>query len=557
MPHPQLLNITLDPPYNTGKDFVYPDDYRDNIRNYLRLTCQTDDENQKLSSNTDASGRFHTDWLNMMYPRLKLARNLLSRDGAIFASIDETEHTRLRLAMDEIFGQENFIADMVWAAGRKNDSKLISISHEYIVCYARDHGHLREKKILWRQRKKGLEDIYSKYGKLKRQHGDDFSTMTRAMKQWYGDLPDNHPAKAHRHYSHVDRRGVYFPDNIAWPGGGGPKYDVLHPVTGVPVKVPSAGWRFSRPETMQQRIDDDRIHFGIDENSVPCRKSYLSEHEFEAPYSVFYQDGRAASKRLRSLMGTPCFDYPKDEQILREIVGMMSVGKDICVDCFAGSGTFFHSVMEQNAYDGGKRRCLLVQLPESLHPRQKAQQIAVDFCDQLGKPHTIAELTKERLRRTANKITDENPSFKGDLGFRVFKLDSSNIRAWEPDSEDLEHTLLDSIDHIKPDRSEDDILYELLLRLGVDLCVPVETRTIAGKAVRSVGAGTLMACLDKNIARDGVEALALGIVDWHKKLSPAGDSTVVFLDSAFADDVAKTNLAAILEQHGLGNVRSL
>ncbi len=549
--------IYIDPPYNTGKDFVYPDDYRDSMRNYQKLTGQTGDDNRKLSSNTEASGRFHTDWLNMMYPRLKLARNLLTSDGAIFASIDEMEHTRLRVAMDEIFGQENFVADMVWAAGRKNDSKLISVSHEYIVCYVRDHGHLREQKILWRQRKKGLEDIYAQYKKINRQYGDDFAAMTKALKRWYRDLPDSHPAKAHKHYSQVDRRGIYFRDNISWPGGGGPKYEVLHPVTKKPVMVPSRGWMTSDPIKMKNWIDEDLVHFGRDETGVPCIKSYLVDREYQVPYSVFYQDGRSAFKRLRSLMGAPCFDHPKDENMLQEIVGMMTSKDDICLDCFAGSGTFYHSVTAQNALDGGKRRCLLVQLPERLDPSIKEQKIAAEYCDSIGKPRTIAELTKERLRRTGSKIKEANPQFTGDLGFRVFKLGTSNIHAWEPDGDDLKQTLLDSIDHIKSDRTQDDILYELLLKLGLDLCVPVETRTIAGKAVRSIGAGTLISCLDEHIARKEVDSLALGMADWHKQLEPTGDATVIFRDSAFEDDVAKTNLAAILEQHGLGNVRSL
>ena len=548
--------IYIDPPYNTGKDFVYPDDFRNGIKNYLELTGQIDGESRKLSSNMETSGRFHTDWLNMMYPRLKLARNLLQRDGAIFASIDETEHIRLRMAMDEIFGQENFIADMVWAAGRKNDSKLISVSHEYIVCYARDHGHLSEQKTLWRQRKKGLEDIYAHYEKLKRQHGDDCAAITQDLKRWYRDLPDSHPAKAHRHYSQVDRRGIYFPDNISWPGGGGPKYEVLHPVTKKPVMVPSRGWMTSDPQKMNRWIDEDLVHFGQDETSVPCIKSYLKDREHQTPYSVFYQDGRAASKRLRALMDAPCFDYPKDEQVLQEIVGMMTAEDDICVDFFAGSGTFYHSVIAQNALDGRKRRCFLIQLPEGLDPDTKEQKIAAAYCDAIGKPRILTELTKERLRRAANKVKDENPTFTGDLGFRVFKLDSSNIRAWEPD-DDIEGTLLDSIDHIKPNRSQDDILYELLLKLGLDLCVPIETRTIAGKAVHSIGTRTLIACLDEHIDREEVDSLALCIAEWHNQLESEGDTTVIFRDSAFEDDVAKTNMAAILEQHGLGNVRSL
>ncbi len=187
----------------------------------------------------------------------------------------------------------------------------------------------------------------------------------------------------------------------------------------------------------------------------------------------------------------------------------------------------------------------------------KDGKIAAEFCDKLKKPRTIAELTKERLRRAAKKIKDESPMFAGDLGFRVFKLDSSNIRSWEPDRENLEQTLLDSIVHIKNDRTERDILFELLLKLGLDLCVPIETRIIAAKKIHSIGAGVLFACLDEKITREEVESLGIGIVKWHTELSPAGESTVVFRDSAFTDDVAKTNLAAILEQHGLSNVRSL
>jgi adenine-specific DNA-methyltransferase len=213
--------------------------------------------------------------------------------------------------------------------------------------------------------------------------------------------------------------------------------------------------------------------------------------------------------------------------------------------------------MAQNAIDGGNRRCILVQLPEPLDSESKDQRVAADFCDKLDKPHTIAELTKERLRRAAKKIKDENPTLAGDLGFRVFKLDSSNIRAWEPDRDDLDQTLLDHQEHLKEDRAEQDILYELLLKLGLDLCVPIEAKTIVGKAVHSIGGGVLLACLATQITCDEVESLAQGIVAWHKALAPAGDTTCVFRDSAFADDVAKTNLAAILNQHGLTNVRSL
>jgi adenine-specific DNA-methyltransferase len=242
--------------------------------------------------------------------------------------------------------------------------------------------------------------------------------------------------------------------------------------------------------------------------------------------------------------------YPKPVELIRYIVQMI-LGKDaVVLDFFAGSGPTAHAVMEQNAVDSGTRRYVLVQIPEPLDAKNENQKEAAQYCDKLGKPRNIAELTKERLRRAAKKIKDEAPMFAGDLGFRVFKLDSSNIRAWEPDREDLGTTLLDSVEHLKEGRTEADVLYELLLKRGLDLCVPIETRAMAGKDVHAVGGGVLMACLAEQIERGDVEPLALGIVEWHKAMAPAGDTTCVFRDSAFADDVAKTNLVAILGQYG-------
>ena len=549
--------IYIDPPYNTGKDFVYPDDYTDGLKNYFVLTGQVDDEGRNISSNTEASGRFHTRWLNMLYPRLRLARDLLRPDGAIFCSCDEAEHPRLREMMDELFGQENFVADLVWAAGRKNDSRLISVSHEYIVCYVRDAEYLAEHRIVWRQRKRGLEDIYAVHKRLSQRYGSDYESITSGLKSWYRQLADSHPAKAHKHYCYADARGVYFPSDISWPGGGGPDYEVLHPRTRKPVRVPSRGWKTPDPEKMQEWIDNDRIHFGSDEDSVPCIKSYLSERERQTPYSVFYKDGRAATKRLRKLMDGDHFDFPKDEMVIQEIVEMMTSSDDIVVDLFAGSGTTGHATIVQNSADAGRRRFILVQLPEPLDPGNRNQKVAAEFCDRLCVPRNIAELTKERLRRAARKLKEENPSYEGDLGFRVFKLDTSNMRVWNPKPDDLEGALRSSLGHIEPGRTEQDILCELLLKLGLDLCAPVETRIIAGKSVYAVGAGTLIACLDEAISRDDSEPLALGIADWHDELSSVGESIIIFRDSAFCDDVAKTNLAEILGQRGLGNVRSL
>jgi adenine-specific DNA-methyltransferase len=269
---------------------------------------------------------------------------------------------------------------------------------------------------------------------------------------------------------------------------------------------------------------------------------------------LYTRDGTAD---VDQLFDVRIFDFPKPIDLISSLVEQSSENGDIVLDFFAGSGTTGNSVMKQNVVDGFNRRYIVVQLPEPLSVNNRDQKTAADFCDKLGKPRNIAELTKERLRRAGKKIRAENPMFAGDLGFRVFKLASSNIRAWEPNRDDLPSTLEASIEHLKTDRTEQDILFELLLKLGLDLTIPIEQKSIAGKAVHNIGAGTLLVCLSEKIASVEVEPLALGIAAWHKALAPAGDTTVVFRDSAFADDVAKTNLTAILQQHGLENVRSL
>lgn len=301
----------------------------------------------------------------------------------------------------------------------------------------------------------------------------------------------------------------------------------------------------------------------MDNETRILRKIYLADQDGRTPENLwsaeFAGTTRQANAELKELFDSPPFDTPKPISLGQRILSLTTAGaeNDIIVDFFAGSGTTGHAVLAQNASDGGKRRYILVQLPEPLDLENKEQRTAAEFCDQLRKPRTIAELTKERLRRAAAKIKADNPMFTGDTGFRVFKLDHSNIRAWNPNPADLEASLFDHQDHLLEGRSEADVLYELLLKLGLDLCVPIEQRTIAGREVHSVGGGVLMACLAEQITGEQVEPLAQGIIDWHKELAPAGDTTCVFRDSAFENDVAKTNLAAILEQHGIQNVRSL
>ena len=512
--------IYIDPPYNTGKDFVYPDNFQDNIKNYLELTGQVEG-GAKISSNTEASGRFHTDWLNMMYPRLKLARNLLKDEGVIFISIDDIEFSNLRRICDEVFGEENFAGSILWKKKTNgNNMGVIPPVHDYIVCYGRQ---LQESSILGFQlSKEYLESEYSN--------------------------PDNDP------------RGPWTTSDLS-ANHEGPYFGIMNPVSGE-THFPADGryWVFNEKEVLN-RIADGRIIFGKSGNAKPVQKKFLSDRASLRKKAESWWDAHGYNEEgtaeIGSLLATKVFNHTKPSKLLSNILDISSSETDLVLDFFAGSGTTGHAVMAQNSADGSNRRYILVQLPEPLDPENKDQKTAADFCDQLAKPRTIAELTKERLRRAAQKIKDENPLFVGDLGFRVFKLDTSNIRAWQPNRDDLEQTLLDHAEHIVAGRSEQDILYELLLKLGLDLTVPIEQKTIADKTVYSIGAGALLVCLAEGISLDAVELLAQGIIGWHTELKPAVDTRLVFRDSAFADDVTKTNLTAILQQHGLDDVRSL
>ncbi len=519
--------IYIDPPYNTGKDFVYPDKYDDNLSTYLRYTGQVNDEGFKTSSNTEASGRFHTNWLNMMYPRLKLARNLLRSDGVLFMTIDDTEVANLRCICDDIFGEENFVANVVWQKkyAVANDDPGIGVMHDHLLVYRRSDAFVR--------------------GLLPR---------TDEQNDRYTN-PDDDP------------RGEWASDNYVSNKSKDERptlwYPIKHPRTGEDVWPDEhAVWRYSSEKHLEIEREG-RLYWGPGQSyRKPRLKRYLKEVQqgIVPPTWWTFEDcghNDEAQKETANLLGQKVFSTPKPVRLIRRMLTIGAPADSLVLDFFAGSGSTGHAVMSANQEDAGNRRYMLVQLPEPLAPDNKDQKTAADFCDQLKVPRNIAELTKERLRRAAKKVKDENPMFAGDLGFRVFKLDASNIRAWDPDRQNLPKSLLESVDHLKTDRTETDILYELLLKLGLDLCVPIEKKKISGKDVHSIGGGVLLACLADKITRDQVEPLTEGIVKWHKALAPAGDTTCVFRDSAFADDVAKTNLTAILNQHGLANVRSL
>lgn len=339
--HKKVKMIYIDPPYNTGKDFVYKDNFKDNIKNYKEITGQMDGEGRNLSNNPETSGRYHTDWLNMMYPRLKLARNLLKDDGIIAISIDEKEIHNLKKLCDEIFGEENFIAEIVWKNGSKNDQDYISVQHEYIVVLTKDKS---SNSGAWLVKKEGVEKIYQTFESLRKKNGNDWSKIHKEALNWYNSLDKSDPILQNKHYSWMDEKGVYFPDNISGPNDGQYVYDVIHPTTNKPVKAPSRGWVCPEAK-MLELIKDELVHFGTDESTVPCLKTYLKNTEYVSLNSLIVKDGRAASKRLQNLFGEKVFTNPKDEEILSYLFNAFGVvGDDIVFDFFAGSGTTFHAV---------------------------------------------------------------------------------------------------------------------------------------------------------------------------------------------------------------------
>ena len=434
--------IYIDPPYNTGKDFVYPDDFQDNIRNYKELTRQTKD-GEKLSTNTESGGRFHTKWLNMIYPRLILARNLLDKTGALIVSIGDEEISSMIAVLMEIFGEENHSGNFVIIRSEGGGlAKQIVKGHDYLLVYAKDIScfkplrrprQIRGKIVEINEEKFWIEEDwlrkeFGKYGTCK-----------------YEEIEKYHGSEKKLEIDKGISSGSY----------------VLIP------KDRDNGHIVGR----LRKIEDDASKF----------------------HSVQKHLNAKSSEDLRAIDMPEIFEFPKPVSLICELVlggsFFTKTDCDIILDFFAGSGTTAHAVMAQNVMDGGNRRYILIQLPEPLDPCKKTQESAANFCKKIKKPFNIAELTKERLRRAIRKIKADNPRYKGDLGFQVFKLDSSNIREWDSRPDELKDSLKASVDHIKSDRSELDILYELLLRLGLDLCVPIKRRSIVSKEVYSIIGG--------------------------------------------------------------------
>jgi adenine-specific DNA-methyltransferase len=532
--------IYVDPPYNTGNDMVYDDDFAETSVDYLAKSGQADQEGVRLVANPESNGRFHSDWLSMMLPRLKLARNLLADDGVVVVSIDENEHHNLVSLGEEIFGSAGFVGEIVVKNSSKNDQNYVSIQHEYVVLFVKNR---QANPGIWLERKEGLEKIYAAFDMFRSEHGDDWIAIHSAAQEWYKTFPPSDPVSGSKHYTWMDERGVYFPDNIAGPNHGQYVYDVPHPITGKVCKMPSPGWRF--PEsTMKERIAEGRIHFGPDHTTVPNNKTYLASTEYQSLTSIRYADGRGASKRLEALFGSKVFTNPKDELLLRDIYKAVGVaGDDIVLDMFSGSGSALHAVLELNAAAGGSCSFIGIQVAEDLQEMLKvakggARQVvanAIALTESLGVPATIAEIGKQRMRLAGHCLEAEQGR---DVGFRVLRVETTNMNdVWYLPDETDQAQLAGLEASIKTGRSSEDVLFQVLLDWGLELAMPIAVEQVASNDLYVVEDGAMIACFDADVSLDVVREIA--------KREPM---RVVFRDAGFASDAVRINAEQVFAE---------
>jgi len=509
--------IFIDPPYNTGGEFIYPDNYRDNLDTYLKYTGQMSEAGTTLTSRKDSSGRRHTPWLSMMFPRLLLARNLLSQDGVFFATIGEDERDNLKKLCDEVFGEENFLAGIVWRKKSSPDARsTIGSVHDYVLCYLKN--------------------------------GDN-------PKGAVGKMPLSEKRKASFVNPDNDPRGPWASTDMTGMIGRATKdqfFEVELP-SGRKVRPPEGRSWGVVERTFLELKADNRIWFGANGDSVPRIKNFLNESEGQAVPTYWgieeVGSNEEATNELLELLKVPkVFDTPKPVRLLKRMI-QIAVDRDkehIVLDFFAGSCSTAHAVLDLNQSDGGNRRYIMVQLPELCAAKSEAYKAGYK---------TIGEISRKRLAAAGEFFDGEGPVT--DTGYRAFRLSNSGIKTWNPDSADLEKTLLDHEEHLVEGRTEIELLYELLLKRGVDLSVPIESRVVTDRTIYSVGYGVVFACLSDEIKPGEVDELGQSIVEWYRELSPSSDAYVFFRDSAFSGDVSKTNMSAILEQNGINHVRSL
>ena len=526
----KIKMIYIDPPYNTGKDFVYHDNFRQNVEEYDDSVERIDaDGNQNFKKNTRDGGRFHSDWLNMMFPRLKLAKNLLSEDGVIFISIDENEYVNLGNVCNEVFGEENFIENFIWTKNStKNLSKTTSTNHEYILCYAKSKSVIESLQI-FRIQKEGIDEVRELIRSFEPKE-ENVPLVEEALRDLYKKNPQWKGISMYNRIQFLPAQKCYQAyrlSDISAPvatGKSSNDYIVLHPVTKLPAKSPTSGWRFGRSK-MMSLIEQDRILFGKDETTTPQFKRMLDDVETEVVRSIV-QDFTDGKKELMRLFdGHAYFENAKPTTLVK-FFAQLTDKDSIILDFFAGSATTAHAVMQLNAEDGGNRKFIMVQLPEETDEKSEAFKAGYK---------TIPEISRERIRRAGDKIAAENPNAKLDIGFRALKIDSSNQRDVSKTTEEISQAnLLDDAENIKDDRNQFDLLYGFLLASGMELSSKFEIEKVSGKDVLTYdyfGEGTgVVACFEKTNS-EIIEKIA------HKQPLVA-----VFRDSMFETSQEKINL---------------
>ena len=495
--------ICIDPPYNTGEDFVYSDRFAEGQKPYWEQTGVTE-EGVKVDTNSESDGRFHSNWLSMMHSRLLIARYLLRADGVVFVSIDDKEVQNLRRVMDEVFGDENFIAQMVWEGAFKNDARQIGVNHEYVIVYARDRISLPAE---WSVAKEAVAPVLAEVARLKDEMGEDYDGASRALGAWFQNNKAT-PSFAHRRFRYVDKRGNYKEDDPTAPGGR--KFDLVNPKTGqvIPLRA-NRGWAFDQ-ETFNRMVDEERISF-VTKETIMVRR-HLHETDRMTPQSVFYQPARSASERLNRLMGAMVFDFPKDENVLRQLIEMSTSRDSLILDFFGGSGTTAQAVIELNNADGGNRKFILVQLPELIAADSPAHKAGFK---------KISDITIERTKRVIGRIqsdgegllpNDSHREFAEGLGFKVFKLAKSNFPRVEfmPDADKTEAENIELLKqyisekeatfHIQWERET--VLDEVLLKNGFMLDYTLTPRTEFTKNVVFLAKDAhkeSLVCLDQSL----------------------------------------------------------
>lgn len=520
----KIKMIYIDPPYNTGKDFVYKDDFHDNIKNYKEITQQT------TKANTETSGRFHTDWLNMMYPRLKLARNLMREDGFIFVSINDSEQANLKKMMDEVFGEDQFFAQIIVQSNKRGQTyKDIANTHEYLLVYSKsDKSSLFE--ILKDDDSLPYEDKIGKFDLWElRNRNPKFGKHNRP--NLYFPIYVSPSLKDENGYSRISLKRTEEYCIEVYPKNSQGK---------------ESCWRWSANKIIEDgHLDSDCPTIVAKQKQNGDWNIYEKSRKITTKPKSLWSETEVINEQGTIELGAlglgAYFDHPKPVNLVKKILTISSEKDDIILDFFSGSATTAYAVMQLNAEDGGKRKFIMVQLPEKTDEKSEAYKAGYK---------NICEIGKERIRRAGEKIVQETGKTDLDIGFKVFKLDSSNVKTWDPDFDNLEQTLFDLQDNIKEDRTKEDLLYEILLKIGLPLTTPIEEIDYNGKTIYNVAYGSVLVCLEDDIDLDIVQEML-------KYQSEHMPPKVVFKESGFISDAVKTNAIQTLKKHGITDVRSV